>query len=137
MSDGQRHGGDLDYTADTLKRSSAATVQRNLQTIPRMEDGSPRYARGWHMVGWSDEFADHEVVQRAYFGMRLAFYRGEDGTVRCLDAFCPHLGADLSSGKVIGNALQCPFHNWPYNRAGKCGKHGRASGRERQCTVRT
>src|SRR3546814_5641972 len=66
MSDGQRHGGDLDYTADTLKRSSAATVQRNLQTIPRMEDGSPRYARGWHMVGWSDEFADHEVVPRDY-----------------------------------------------------------------------
>src|SRR3546814_14594999 len=77
MSDGQRHGGDLDYTADTLKRSSAATVQRNLQTIPRMEDGSPRYARGWHMVGWSDEFADHEVVPRDYFGMRLAFYRSE------------------------------------------------------------
>src|SRR3546814_4746072 len=78
MSDGQRHGGDLDYTADTLKRSSAATVQRNLQTIPRMEDGSPRYARGWHIVGWSDEFADHEVVPRDYFGMRLA--RSEEHT---------------------------------------------------------
>src|SRR3546814_6422256 len=74
------------------------------------------------MVGWSDEFAEHEVVPRDYFGMRLAFYRGEDGTVRCLDAFCPHLGADLSAGKVIGNELQCPFHNWQYNGAGKCVK---------------
>ncbi|NGY04865.1 Rieske 2Fe-2S domain-containing protein [Solimonas terrae] len=122
MGDEQRHGGDLNYAADTLKRSSAATVQRNLQTIPRLADGSPRYARGWHMVGWSDEFPAGEVVPRDYFGMRLAFYRGEDGSVRCLDAFCPHLGADLSAGKVIGNELQCPFHNWQYNGAGTCVK---------------
>ena len=116
-----RKGGDLNAQADTLRRSSAATQQRNLQTIPRMPDGSPRYARGWHMVGWSDEFPQGEPVPRDYFGMRLAFFRGEDGKVRCLDAFCPHLGADLSAGKVIGNNLRCPFHQWQYDgSSGKC-----------------
>ena len=42
--------------SEDLSKSSSATVQRNLLTIPRLADGSPRHARGWHMVGWSDEF---------------------------------------------------------------------------------
>jgi len=108
--------------ADDLKRSSAATVQRNLLTIPRLPDGSPRYARGWHMVGWSDEFEVGKPQARDYFGQRLVIYRGEDGQVRCLDAFCPHLGADLSAGAVKGNLLQCAFHNWTYDGSGQCVK---------------
>ncbi|MDR3416857.1 MAG: Rieske 2Fe-2S domain-containing protein [Nevskia sp.] len=108
--------------ADDLKKSSAATVQRNLLTIPRLADGSPRYARGWHMVGWSDEFEVAKPVARDYFGQRLAIYRGEDGKVRCMDAFCPHLGADLSAGTVKGNLLQCAFHNWTYDGSGQCVK---------------
>ena len=107
---------------DTLKRSSAATVQRNLQTIPRLADGSPRHARGWHMVGWSDEFPLGQAVPRDYFGQRLVIYRGEDGQVRCMDGFCPHLGADLSAGKVKGNLIECAFHNWTYDGSGQCVK---------------
>ncbi|WP_029920914.1 Rieske 2Fe-2S domain-containing protein [Nevskia soli] len=108
--------------ADDLKQSSAATVQRNLLTIPRLPDGSPRYARGWHMLGWSDEFETGKPVARDYFGQRLVIYRGEDGQVRCMDAFCPHLGADLSAGTVKGNLLQCAFHNWTYDGSGQCVK---------------
>lgn len=120
MAGDMRTGGDLNMAAEDLRRSSATTVARNLMTIPRLEDGSPRYARGWHMVGWSDEFQSGAPVARDYFGMRLAFFRGEDGRMRCLEAFCPHLGADLSAGKVIGNDIQCPFHNWQYNGEGRC-----------------
>ncbi len=106
--------------SEDLKRSSAATQQRNLLTIPRLADGKARHARGWHMVGWSDEFELSKPVARDYFGMRLAFYRGQDGKVRCLEAFCPHLGADLSAGTVHGNDLQCAFHNWRFDGTGQC-----------------
>lgn len=106
--------------SESLLRSSAATIQRNLLTIPRLADGSPRFARGWHMVGWSDEFVTGVPVARDYFGQRLAFYRGEDGKVRCLDAFCPHLGADLSAGTVFGNELRCRFHHWQFDGSGQC-----------------
>ena len=114
--------GEVNTQAESLARSSAATVQRNLQTIPRLPDGAPRYARGWHMVGWSDEFTVGKPEARDYFGQRLVIYRGEDGQVRCLDAFCPHLGADLSAGTVKGNLLQCAFHNWTYDGGGQCVK---------------
>jgi 3-ketosteroid 9alpha-monooxygenase subunit A len=103
-----------------LMRSSAATIQRNMLSIPRMPDGSPRYARGWHMVGWSSEFEAGKAVARDYFGQRLAFFRGEDGKVRCVEAFCPHLGADLSAGTVVGNSLRCAFHSWRFDGEGQC-----------------
>jgi 3-ketosteroid 9alpha-monooxygenase subunit A len=106
--------------SEDLKKSSAATIQRNMFTIPRLPDGSPRYARGWHMVGWSDEFEVGKPVPRDYFGQRLVIYRGQDGQVRCLDAFCPHLGADLSAGTVLGNLIQCAFHRWTYDGTGQC-----------------
>lgn len=106
---------------EDLSRSSAATRQRNNLTIPRLEDGSPRHARGWHMVGWSDEFEQGKPMARDYFGLRLALFRDDAGQIHCLEAFCPHLGADLSAGTVVqGNILQCPFHNWRFNGAGEC-----------------
>jgi phenylpropionate dioxygenase-like ring-hydroxylating dioxygenase large terminal subunit len=36
------------------------------------------------------------------------------------DAVCPHLGANLGHGKVVGNNLQCAFHGWRYAADGHC-----------------
>src|SRR5689334_16382112 len=30
------------------------------------------------------------------------------------------MGANLAGGKVVGNHIQCPFHNWEYNGNGSC-----------------
>jgi 3-phenylpropionate/trans-cinnamate dioxygenase ferredoxin subunit len=29
----------------------------------------------------------------------------------CTDAYCPHLGGDLSQGSLNGNVLTCPLHH--------------------------
>jgi phenylpropionate dioxygenase-like ring-hydroxylating dioxygenase large terminal subunit len=47
-------------------------------------------------------------------------FRGEDGTLRALDAFCPHMGTDLGIGKVQGNELRCFFHHWRFDGGGRC-----------------
>ena len=41
-----------------------------------------------------------------------------------LDAYCPHLGANLGvSGRVKGDCIECPFHAWQFQGAdGKCAK---------------
>jgi len=39
-----------------------------------------------------------------------------------MNAYCRHLGADLSMGKVIGNDIQCAFHHWQYGPDGGCTK---------------
>lgn len=54
--------------------------------------------------------------------LELAVFRDTHGHVHALDAFCPHLGANLAvGGKVRGSCLECPFHAWKWNgEDGKC-----------------
>ncbi len=49
---------------------------------------------------------------------RIVVFRGEDGKARALDAFCPHMGADLGNGRVCGNQLECYFHQFRFDERG-------------------
>jgi 3-phenylpropionate/trans-cinnamate dioxygenase ferredoxin component len=33
----------------------------------------------------------------------------------CTDAYCPHLGGDLSQGNLAGTVLTCPLHHSQFN----------------------
>jgi 3-ketosteroid 9alpha-monooxygenase subunit A len=81
-----------------------------------------QYARGWHIVLFSQELQSGEVKQLHYFDRDLVAYRGESGQVAILDAHCPHLGANLGSGegRVRGDNIACPFHGWTFNPMGEC-----------------
>ena len=81
-----------------------------------------RYARGWHIVLFSQELQVGEVKQLHYFEQDLVAYRGQSGQVAILDAHCPHLGANLGSGegRVRGDNIACPFHGWTFNPQGQC-----------------
>ncbi len=87
-----------------------------IKADPRTE----RYARGWYVVGNAASIAG-EPVTLDVFGTRLVAYRGEsDGKVHVLDAFCPHMGGDLSQGSVSGDSVVCPFHKWSWGQDGVC-----------------
>ncbi len=59
---------------------------------------------GWFVIGYSDELAVGQVKPLRYFGQELVMWRGVDGQVRVLEAFCRHLGAHLGhGGRVQGN----------------------------------
>lgn len=76
---------------------------------------------GWFQVAWSDEIGRGELKGLDYFGEKLVLYRGDNGRAFVLDAYCPHLGADLGcGGRVIGNNLRCPFHHWEFDGDGAC-----------------
>ena len=79
-----------------------------------------RYARGWHVMGHASEFTDQPRML-AYFGGKQVAYRGrDDGKVHILDAYCPHMGGDLSQGEVVGDSVVCPFHHWSWGADGVC-----------------
>lgn len=81
-----------------------------------------RFARGWHIIMFSQELAVGEVKAIHYFDQELVIYRGENGEAAILDAYCPHLGAHLAGtgAAVVENTLRCPFHGWRFDSDGAC-----------------
>jgi 3-ketosteroid 9alpha-monooxygenase subunit A len=71
---------------------------------------------GWFQVAWSADLEVGDVKPLHYLGTDLVMFRDLDGVVRVLDAYCQHLGADLSfGGCVVEGGIQCPFHGWVWS----------------------
>ncbi|WP_027944616.1 Rieske 2Fe-2S domain-containing protein [Amycolatopsis taiwanensis] len=79
-----------------------------------------RFARGWHCLGLAREFSDGKPHTVTAFGDKLVVFQGSDGNLNVLDAYCRHMGGDLSQGTVKGNEVACPFHDWRWGGDGKC-----------------
>ena len=97
------------------------TAEQKIQPYIIKADPRPeRYARGWYVIGNSASVTDTPIMLKV-FGTKLVAYRGkEDDKVHILDAYCPHMGGDLSGGEVSGNSVICPFHEWSWGSDGVC-----------------
>ncbi|XP_047543117.1 cholesterol 7-desaturase nvd [Vanessa atalanta] len=81
----------------------------------------PPYPNGWFALVESRDLVVGGVVAIDALGLNLCVYRGEDETARVVDAYCPHLGANLAiGGNVCGNCIECPFHQWKFGEDGQC-----------------
>ncbi|HEX4924622.1 MAG TPA: aromatic ring-hydroxylating dioxygenase subunit alpha [Bdellovibrionales bacterium] len=75
---------------------------------------------GWYWAFRSSELKRKKTRAHNFLGKELVFYRGEDGRVVAMDAYCPHMGAHLAEGRVEGNELRCLFHYWKFSANGAC-----------------
>lgn len=87
--------------------------------IPVFNNGDV-VAEGWYIVCPSEEIPIRGAQSFDLCGQKIAVFRGVDGEVRAIDAYCPHLGTDLSLGKVDGNLIRCFFHHWAFDDRGEC-----------------
>ncbi|XP_073966686.1 cholesterol 7-desaturase nvd-like [Choristoneura fumiferana] len=96
-------------------------VARALQTRQVGTKLPPPYPNGWFALAESRDLKIGGVVSVDALGHNFAVYRGEDGVARCVDAYCPHLGANMGvGGTVRGSCIECPFHKWTFNAEGTC-----------------
>ncbi|MBM7229254.1 aromatic ring-hydroxylating dioxygenase subunit alpha [Dietzia cinnamea] len=79
-----------------------------------------RYARGWHCIGTVKEFTDGKPHSIQAFGTKLVVWANDEGEINVLDAYCRHLGGDLSDGSIKDGNIACPFHDWRWGGDGKC-----------------
>ncbi|RDI16687.1 3-ketosteroid 9alpha-monooxygenase subunit A [Rhodococcus sp. AG1013] len=79
-----------------------------------------RFARGWHCVGLTRDLNDGKPHPVHAFGTKLVVFADSQGELQVLDAYCRHMGGDLSQGEVKGDSVACPFHDWRWNGKGKC-----------------
>lgn len=101
-----------------IHAASAAPQFHSIETKP-MPD---RYARGWHCLGLARDYRDGKPHGVSAFGTRLVVFAGEDGQLRAMNAWCPHMGADLSIGRIEGNTVVCRFHGWGFGADGACSR---------------
>lgn len=117
-----------DTTAATnVSAASAATNAQPVRPFGRAvpaegEDGL--FSQSWFPVALSTDVPAGTVVGRGFLDGKIAVFRGDDGAIQAMSAYCPHVGADLSVGKVVGNNVQCAFHHWEYDGTGQCVKTG-------------
>ena len=52
---------------------------------------------GWYVVEYEDELKPGDVKSVRYFAQDQVLFRTTNGEVSMLDAYCPHLGAPVSS----------------------------------------
>lgn len=77
-------------------------------------------AEGWYLALPSRDLPRGAARSLTLCGHHVVLFRGEDGQVRCLDGFCPHMGTDLGIGRVDGDQLRCFFHHWSFDGEGRC-----------------
>ena len=71
-----------------------------------------RFARGWHCIGLADNFRDGEPTASRRSAPTWWCSPTRPGALHVLDAYCRHMGGDLSQGTVKGDDVACPFHDW-------------------------
>jgi 3-ketosteroid 9alpha-monooxygenase subunit A len=79
-----------------------------------------RYARGWHCLGLLDTYRDGKPHAVEAFGTKLVVFGGSEGRLSVLDAYCRHMGGDLTQGSVKDGNIACPFHDWRWSPEGRC-----------------
>jgi len=88
-----------------------------------METTSPKllsFPASWYPLCRSSELKRKQAIKRNAFGLSLAVFRTASGKVGAVHSECAHMGADLSRGRVCGERLQCPLHEWEYSASGTC-----------------
>ena len=79
-----------------------------------------RFARGWHCLGRSKDFRDGKPHTIKVFGTKVVIWADTKGKLNVLDAYCRHMGGDLSKGEIKGDEISCPFHDWRWGGDGRC-----------------
>lgn len=101
----------------------SAVIKSEIRTpLHKIEAEAPpeRFARGWHCLGLAEDYKDGKPHGINIFGTRLVVFKGESGALKVINAWCPHMGADLALGAVKGDSVVCKFHGWSWGGDGVC-----------------
>jgi phenylpropionate dioxygenase-like ring-hydroxylating dioxygenase large terminal subunit len=74
----------------------------------------------WYAILETSEVKPGRPVGVTRLGEKLVVWRDAQGKVSCLRDRCPHRGAALSAGHIVGNHLECPFHGFQFDASGQC-----------------
>lgn len=100
-------------------RKDAITLLRQLK---RAGEIPPLYPNSWYEVMRSEDLPIGGVKAISMLEKHFVVFRNEKGKVCIMNAYCPHLGANLGVGGIVkGDCIKCPFHGWQFDgETGQC-----------------
>lgn len=101
--------------------TQVAAPRRTSNALP-FEGQDGLFFQTWYPIYVAADLAIGEIAGTDFLDGRVIVYRTADGQAHVTSAYCPHLGADLSNGKMVGDNVQCAFHKWEYDATGRCVK---------------
>ncbi len=101
------------------KTPAEPSEQDHIHTGPGTIAG--RYLRQfWQPVFHSADLAPGRAAPLRIMGEHFTLYRGMTGRAYLTEFACPHRGAQLSAGRIEGDALRCFYHGWKFAPDGTC-----------------
>jgi len=79
----------------------------------------PRLRDYWYIAGHAREVGRRPLA-RTVLDEPLVLFRGGNGRPVALRDRCLHRNMALSAGRVADGCLECPYHGWRYDEAGRC-----------------
>lgn len=82
--------------------------------------GESVYLRNaWYVAAWGHEIGETPLA-RTILDEPVVLYRTSEGAPAALEDRCPHRRLALSRGRIVGDDIECGYHGFTMNPAGKC-----------------
>ena len=78
----------------------------------------PPYPEAWYVVAHSKDVSG-EPLQVRFAGNDIVLFRDRGQRIRAIEAYCPHMGANLADGTLRDGCIECPFHHWRIDGEGR------------------
>ena len=91
---------------ETTRRRHITKLRATSKLFP------PPYPNGWYRICLSSDVKKGEVIPITAFGQELVVFRGQNGKLGVLNAFCPHLGTHLGHGGTVENDNVVHFYSF-------------------------
>jgi renierapurpurin 18,18'-hydroxylase len=73
----------------------------------------------WYMIAKAADIRG-QPVGREIWRQPVVLFRDRHGELHALEDRCAHRLVRLSHGRVIDDNIECAYHGWQYNSAGRC-----------------
>ncbi|WP_179082115.1 Rieske 2Fe-2S domain-containing protein [Streptomyces rectiverticillatus] len=74
----------------------------------------------WYAILRSQDVRTDRPTGARRLGKELVAWRNRAGRVVLQDARCPHKGASLARGRLYGDSIGCPYHDFRFGADGAC-----------------
>lgn len=96
------------------------TVSASRPSMATQVDPSAPLLGFWYPALQSRAVRPGQMRAQTLLGVPLLICRDHTGHVAALRDLCPHRAMPLSFGRFDGTCVECPYHGWQFDLAGRC-----------------